>query len=65
MLNEVVIDRGPSVYVSAIELECDSKYLTTVQGDGVILATPTGSTAYSVAGETLTVHQKDHTECDG
>lgn len=50
VLNEAVIDRGPSPYLSALDLECDSQYLTTVQGDGVIIATPTGSTAYSLAG---------------
>ena len=50
VLNEAVIDRGPSPYLSAIDLECDQQYLTTVQGDGIIIATPTGSTAYSLAG---------------
>lgn len=49
VLNEAVIDRGPSPFLSAIELECDNAYLTTVQGDGLIIATPTGSTAYSLA----------------
>jgi NAD kinase len=30
-LNEAVIDRGPSPYLSAIDLDCDDQYLTTVQ----------------------------------
>jgi NAD+ kinase len=49
VLNEAVIDRGPSPFLSVLDLSCDSQYLTTLQGDGVILATPTGSTAYSLA----------------
>lgn len=49
MLNEVVIDRGLSSYLSVLDLYSDSHYLTTLQGDGVIFATPTGSTAYSLA----------------
>ena len=56
VLNEAVIDRGPSPYLSAIELTCDGQYLTTVQGDGVIIATPTGSTAYSLAAGGSMVH---------
>lgn len=49
ILNEVVIDRGPSPYLSVIDLACDAQYLTTVQADGIIIATPTGSTAYNLA----------------
>eukprot|EP01038_Epipyxis_sp_PR26KG_P004931 gene4931-6899_t len=49
VLNEAVIDRGPSPYLSVLDVTCDSQYLTTVQGDGIIIATPTGSTAYSLA----------------
>lgn len=49
VLNEAVIDRGPSPYLSVLDLSCDSQYLTTLQGDGVIFSTPTGSTAYSLA----------------
>jgi len=56
VLNEVVIDRGPSPFLSMIDLECDGQYLTTVQGDGIIVATPTGSTAYSLAAGGSMVH---------
>lgn len=34
VLNEVVIDRGPSPYLSNIDLFLDGKYITSVQGDG-------------------------------
>jgi NAD+ kinase len=49
VLNEAVIDRGPSPFLSVLDLNCDDQYLTTLQGDGVIFGTPTGSTAYSLA----------------
>lgn len=45
VLNEAVMDRGPSPFLSAIELLCDEQYMTTVQGDGIIFATPTGKLA--------------------
>jgi hypothetical protein len=50
VLNEAVIDRGPSPYLSVLDLACDAQYITTLQGDGIIFATPTGSTAYSLSG---------------
>ena len=34
VLNEVVIDRGPSSYLSNIDLYLDGKRITSVQGDG-------------------------------
>jgi NAD+ kinase len=36
VLNEVVIDRGPSPYLSNIDLFLDGKHITSVQGDGEI-----------------------------
>lgn len=49
VINDLVIDRGPSPYVSLLELFGDDKHLTTVQADGLAISTPTGSTAYSVS----------------
>lgn len=37
VLNEVVIDRGPSPYLSNIDLFLDGKHITSVQGDGNII----------------------------
>ena len=56
VLNEVVIDRGISPYLAALECFCDDVHLTTVQADGVIFATPTGSTAYAMAAGSSVVH---------
>ncbi|KAI0633659.1 ATP-NAD kinase [Trametes polyzona] len=49
VLNDLVVDRGPSPYVSLLELFADDDHLTTVQADGLCIATPTGSTAYSLS----------------
>ncbi|GIX78573.1 hypothetical protein CEXT_274731 [Caerostris extrusa] len=35
VLNEVVVDRGPSPYLSNIDLYLDGKHVTTVQGDAL------------------------------
>ena len=47
ILNEVLVDRGPTAYMTMIDAYVNGAFLTTVQADGIIIATPTGSTAYS------------------
>ncbi|XP_044364413.1 probable NAD kinase 2, chloroplastic [Triticum aestivum] len=56
VLNEVVVDRGSNPYLSKIECYEHNHLITKVQGDGVIVATPTGSTAYSTAAGGSMVH---------
>mmetsp|Transcript_6131 Transcript_6131/g.9416 ORF Transcript_6131/g.9416 Transcript_6131/m.9416 type:complete len:414 (-) Transcript_6131:323-1564(-) len=56
VLNEVSIDRGASPYLANLECFVDDIHLTTVQADGIIFATPTGSTAYSMAAGGSVVH---------
>ncbi|XP_071945487.1 NAD kinase-like isoform X2 [Antedon mediterranea] len=56
VLNEVVIDRGPSPYLSNLDLYLDNRHITTVQGDGLIISTPTGSTAYAAAAGASMIH---------
>lgn len=48
VLNEIVVERGASPFMSILDFYGDNKYLTKIQADGVAIATPTGSTAYSV-----------------
>lgn len=48
-LNELIVDRGSSPYMTALDAFIDDEYLTTVQADGILCATPTGSTAYSLS----------------
>lgn len=55
-LNEVVIDRGSSPYLSNLDLYLDDRHITTVQGDGLIISTPTGSTAYAAAAGASMIH---------
>lgn len=56
VLNEVVVDRGASPYLTNIECYERGRMITRVQADGIMLATPTGSTAYSVAAGGSMVH---------
>lgn len=56
VLNEIVVDRGSNPYLSKIECYEHDLLITKVQGDGVIVATPTGSTAYSTAAGGSMVH---------
>ena len=46
-LNEVVLARGSRVRMIRIEVEVSGSHLATYVADGVVVATPTGSTAYS------------------
>ncbi|KAI8836299.1 ATP-NAD kinase-like domain-containing protein [Chytriomyces cf. hyalinus JEL632] len=56
VLNELVVDRGPSANMSQLELFVDGAYLTTSMADGLVIATPTGSTAYSLSAGGSIVH---------
>ncbi|MDZ4723274.1 MAG: NAD(+)/NADH kinase [candidate division Zixibacteria bacterium] len=48
-LNDVVINHGPVSRVITINLKANDQEVVTFTGDGMIIATPTGSTAYSLA----------------
>ncbi|XP_031495053.1 putative NAD kinase 3 isoform X1 [Nymphaea colorata] len=56
VLNEVTIDRGISSFLTNLECYCDDSFVTSVQGDGLILSTTSGSTAYSLAAGGSMVH---------
>ena len=56
VLNEVTIDRGISSFLTNLECYCDNAFVTCVQGDGLILSTTSGSTAYSLAAGGSMVH---------
>ena len=48
-LNELNVIRNPEHSLLAIKVFVDDVYLNTYWGDGILLATPTGSTAYSLS----------------
>lgn len=55
-LNEVVIDRGASAALVDLDVNIDGNPMTKVLADGVMVSTPTGSTAYSLAAGGSMVH---------
>ena len=56
VLNEVVVNRGAKQFICNLDLYLEGRRITSVQGDGLIISTPTGSTAYAVAAGASMVH---------
>lgn len=48
-LNDAVITRGDVARLIDVTVECENRNVTKTRADGMIVATPTGSTAYSMA----------------
>lgn len=55
-MNDVVVTKEALARVFAVELTVNKLYAATIRGDGVIIATPAGSTAYSLAANGSIVH---------
>ncbi|MEO0096967.1 MAG: NAD(+)/NADH kinase [candidate division WOR-3 bacterium] len=49
VLNDVVINMGSSLRMIEIKLYVNNEFINKFNGDGIIVSTPTGSTAYSLA----------------
>lgn len=50
-LNDIVIDKGSYSRLMQVKIYINEEFLTTYLCDGVIIATPTGSTAYSLSAQ--------------
>ena len=55
-MNDVIIHRGASPHLAHISVSVGGRFLTEAVADGMIISTPTGSTAYSLSSGGSIIH---------
>ncbi|MGQ9455847.1 MAG: NAD(+)/NADH kinase [Armatimonadota bacterium] len=55
-LNDAVVSKGPVARMLGLRTFVNGKYIVTYSADGIIISTPTGSTAYSLSAGGPVVH---------
>ncbi|KAI1102533.1 ATP-NAD kinase [Jackrogersella minutella] len=55
-VNELVIHRGPNPHLAIIDVYVNNHFLTEAVADGILISTPTGSTAYSLSAGGSIMH---------
>lgn len=55
-VNELVIHRGPNPHLAIVDVFVGNRLLTEAVADGILISTPTGSTAYSLSAGGTIIH---------
>ncbi len=56
VLNDVVINHGVVARMIILDIYVNAQFVTSLRGDGLIISTPTGSTAYSLSAGGPIIH---------